>query len=173
MLDNILELKSIVPDFIIADKIHDDFDTLETDIRFELGVLLYGGECVDANRQCHPGISISVSNVYGRLSEIRCVSDAENCYISFICHDCLIHQGARVDLNLQEEDSYAAVLILNITSFSSIPDEYSMISSAVSAPLDTVLRGPEPTLFPITFTTSLFKTQEPGGSDDTGYHVAL
>ena len=50
MLDNILELKSIVPDFIIADKIHDDFDTLETDIRFELGVLLYGGECVDANR---------------------------------------------------------------------------------------------------------------------------
>ena len=35
------------------------------------------------------------------------------------------------------------------------------------------MRGPEPTLFPITFTTSLFKTDEPGSTDDTGYHVAL
>jgi len=49
MLDNILELKSLVPDFIIADDMYSDFDTLETDIAFSVGVLLYGGECVDSN----------------------------------------------------------------------------------------------------------------------------
>lgn len=58
MLENILEQKSLVPDFIIADEINDDFDTLATDIEFSLGVLLYGGECVSKNLTCHEDISI-------------------------------------------------------------------------------------------------------------------
>ena len=43
----------------------------------------------------------------------------------------------------------------------------------MAAPVNSVLRGVEPTYFPVTFTTSLFETDEIGGSDDTGFHLAL
>jgi len=79
-LDNVKEEKALVPLAIIQK----DYEEVTADIAIVTSFISYGGTCVIGD-QCHPKISVSSSNIIGKVAPKVCVNKNNDCIIYYKC----------------------------------------------------------------------------------------
>ncbi len=78
-----------------------------------------------------------------------------------------------MSLVLSESLSFATDIEVNVTSSSSIPDEYSSTAIYIEGESDRLFRGIEPTKVNLLMTPSLYLSDVPDWESElTGYHTS-
>lgn len=170
MTNNITEYKSLMP--LISQE--NEVIEYKTDIKIEVIFFKYGDLCVKDGK-CPSELSrIYIGLTYDIVTETCQMSPENDCKITIICYDCLINISAYVSLNMQEVSSYASAISVNVTSESSIPNEFSVIYQQISSRDSMIFRGVDPNEFYFAMTPSLFESDsESWPQNMTGYHVSL
>ncbi|OMJ75088.1 hypothetical protein SteCoe_25866 [Stentor coeruleus] len=169
-LDNITEIKSLMPSI-----------TLDIDIKSELFIVeskfyIYGGVCT-IDSSCNPNINAITSGISYSTMTISCkkIKDDE-CQITLkfsnFSSDSTL---STITLSLKEKTSYAGFFTVNFTSSSSIPESFSSVFIPVFSPSsEYVFKGPNPTLVYLRLIPSLFTSDfSKWKSLDTGYHLQI
>lgn len=167
-LDNIEEIKNLVPSIILEDDYTiNKADHLYINFMFEN----YGGSC---NGDGNSLPVIKTNDINGRYKIQRFLKQDDNCYIDIYFEEWSLSYQGNVMVYIDEENSYASAIFANITSSSSIPDEFSSMSAYILPPANTIFKGFEPTYINLLATPSVFLSDSnEWDSELTGYHVAL
>mmetsp|Transcript_34315 Transcript_34315/g.60062 ORF Transcript_34315/g.60062 Transcript_34315/m.60062 type:complete len:1187 (+) Transcript_34315:3689-7249(+) len=166
--DNIQETKALVP--LVT--LEEEYDTFQADITVILTLENYLASCGTPEAGCDESISISNNKISG-LPSRTCSHASKVCYIEWSCFNCKIETGAYLVYDLQQEGSSADKIKANVTTSSSIPDEFSSIEQSIKSEFDTVFRGSEMNYLYFEMTPSVFTTDSKlWSTDQTGYHVA-
>ena len=140
-IDNIIENKALVPLITLEEEV----DEFEAFVLIKASFDNYGGSCVMQDK-CHPETTVRTHKIEGTKS-VNCQMLENVCEISVEYKEAVVNTGAVVEVTLAESLSYSSSITVNITSFSSIPDETSSVNQAVFPDQNQVIRGPEPTIF--------------------------
>jgi hypothetical protein len=117
-------------------------------------------------------LTINMNNLLGELRNIQCMSQNLACAVSFECINCKLINTGSISIELDEVDSYSTGISVEISSFSSIPDEYSTIITSLRSDQSLYLRGPNPSNFYFLMTPSLFLNDSGDWEKELkGYHV--
>jgi hypothetical protein len=168
--DNIAETKVLVPMVALEEK----FENYKAkQMIFEFRFLNYGDDCTFGD-SCTQDLSISSLNLDGKLKKTTCQRIQSDCLIRIEYENCELTNSGSVTVDLTESLSFATEISMNVTISSSIPNEYSSITSFIDNPSDTILRGLDPSIFYLTLTPSVFVSEvEDWVSEETGYHVSI
>lgn len=146
-LDNITEIKALVPLIAIKDTIK--ANSLKIKIQF----LVYSDLCQNAteaiNEIYNTGFEFGKKHVVYIKSETTC--NVEIKYENFELKD----NEAYININMKEKNSYSSGIAVNLTVTSSIPNEYSSISTFLYPGNGYVFRGRKSSIIPYTFTPSV------------------
>lgn len=172
-LNNISEIKNLVPLVTLEEDyehvIYIQFQAEE--ISFEYCFKSYGGQC-EYKEGYTEHLKITQQNVNGIIKDIHMTRHTSDCLVTFKCLECEILQSSRILLTLSESLSYANNILVNVTSTSSIPNEFSSVTSQLSADKDAVFRGSKPSSISLHMTPSLYKSNTRYlTTERTGYHI--
>ena len=164
-LNNTIESKTLVPLVILENKNIPFVGNIEITSAF----YNYGGNCVENG-------TILANITQGKLA-FKSLDYSGNlydsvCTVTAICRGCIISTGAYISYSFQEKLSYSSVIGVNITSTSSIPNQYSNISETVVSSSNTVFRGFGATKFNFLVTPSLYEDVA-NSIVYTGYHMSI
>jgi hypothetical protein len=172
-INNIEETKALVPLVTLEDKFRD----FTGDFNLTASFRNYIGQCNDDNGGCSSYITTTTLNVDG-FQKVSCFEVDKDCSVQLICLDCDIQTGARVDFALSEPTSFTSLISANLTSTSSIPDEYSSIQQSIESSPNFLFSGSKasqiffevtPSVRPtLTFTSD----SDLWESDLIGYHIS-
>jgi len=166
--DNIQETKALVP--LVT--LEEEYSEFPADITVKLILENYIDNCEAQDSVCAEGISVTNFKVTGYPTK-SCTQVNDICEIVWECSDCDIETGAYINYEMQQPKSYADTIIANVTTSSSIPDEFSSIEQSIKSEFDTVFRGSEMNYLYFEMTPSVFITDsDEWETDQTGYHVA-
>lgn len=140
-------------------------------MEYSLELFSYEDEC-GYDGICTPLITLRYDNIQGRFNQ-RCYKVQNSCYIKITCEECEIISQGSVEFTSYEAKAYASMIKANITSFSSIPDQFSSISISEYAKASRVFRGSEATVFNFLLTPSYYESEVKDWESKTGYHVGL
>jgi hypothetical protein len=140
-------------------------------MEYSIHLFSYEDEC-GYEGDCSKLISLRLDNIQGRFNQ-RCYKVHNSCYIKITCEECEIISQGSVEFTSYEAKAYASIIQANITSFSSIPDQFSSISSSEYAKANKVFRGSEATVFNFLLTPSYYESEVKDWESRTGYHVGL
>ena len=121
---------------------------------------------------CSNLIKLNVANIQGTYKK-SCHKILNECMIKITCEECEIISQGSIELASYESKAYASLIQANITSFSSIPDQFSSVETSVYATSSKVFRGSEPTVFNYLMTPSYYDSEVGSWESKTGYHVGL
>ncbi|KAL0238169.1 hypothetical protein GEMRC1_012642 [Eukaryota sp. GEM-RC1] len=98
-------------------------------------------------------------------------TSVDSCLIS-VDFDCqLTNSISSLSIQSNNEASYANAVAVNISTFASLPNAFSNISSSVSAPQNMVLKGNNPSVFSYELIPSVFTDNVEPSNSNTGYHL--
>lgn len=159
---NVTETKTLVPKLIQSDL------KISGKVVVNVFLELYGGVCVDENKNCAAGISVENNlNVISSL-EITCIKEESGCRVKIHCDDCEILSKSSILLTFSEKKSYASFITVNVTTDSSIPGLSSSVSNTISPDGENnVLRGINPNIVYYKAFESYFEYVE----KRSGYHI--
>ena len=116
---------------------------------------------------------ITPVNIKGTSRNRTCSKKGLNCEVSFTYSNFEILSTGSLTLEINEVDSYASSISLEISSSSSIPNEVSTTISSISSEENMYFRGPDPSIFYLLMTPSIFLTDSEKWEDELkGYHVS-
>ena len=140
---------------------------------FEFSFFGHGGKCVNEKSKCVDELNISIENIDGQFELPSCEDLQHTCFIRYSCKNCELKNSAKLSVVLSENLSFANKIRVNVTSSSSIPEEYSSISIFQASEYDHLFRGIEPTQFNLYLTPSLYLSDVPDWESElTGYHIS-
>ncbi|OMJ79590.1 hypothetical protein SteCoe_20359 [Stentor coeruleus] len=167
-LDNITEIKALVPLVTIKEKIlANDFTIIST-------FYTYGGLC----KSDFSGIdflSITETNIKYKQRNTQTYFISSNCIVEINYSDIIFSENAIITIKLSERTARASYISVNITISSSIPSESSNIYLPI-IPSDEkqILVGPRPSVISLNAIPSIFYSQDTKWPNKiTGYHLAL
>lgn len=111
--------------------------------------------------------------------EKSCIQQDSVCVVLMQCNSCEINQGARVNYEFHQVNTFSECIIANVTTTSSIPGEISSIQQAISSIEEQLFRGFDPSQFFFEMTPSVTSRQVfitdsyEWKTDVTGYHVSV
>lgn len=140
-------------------------------MEYSLQLFSYEDECGN-NGICSHLITLRLDNIQGRFNQ-RCFKLQNSCFIKITCEECQILSQGSVEFTSYEAKAYASIIQANITSFSSIPDQFSSISTSEYSKANKVFRGSEATVFNFLLTPSYYESELKDWESRTGYHVGL
>lgn len=171
---NIEESKALVP-LVTLEK---DFEEFIGEVKVTLKFESYKGACGDEDEgKCPSEILIDSQYIVGSIST-SCSKADDVCTLLWKCDSCQITTGARINYEMQDIDGFSDRIVANVTSFSSIPGEYSSIDQSIASTYNSVFRGPDESEFYFEMTPSVSPRQaftsdtSEWETDLTGYHVA-
>ncbi|OMJ71786.1 hypothetical protein SteCoe_29907 [Stentor coeruleus] len=167
-LDNITEIKSLVPVVTLTENVKAD------NLIISVTLITYGGPCVKDNT-CYDSISIDEDSFKFTRKIINCYKDEENCMIRVEYMDFESENESSVTFKINESTTYANGIMASLTCSSSIPENSSNINiPSYPENLQYAFKGTSPTIFYIEMIPSIFTSQSSKWpSFSTGYHLAL
>lgn len=168
LIDNIEETKALVPLVAVEEK----YDTITADFNLTTIFKDFNGDC-----QKESMCKVEVEQVSGHYT-VSCVKVENSCMISVKCYGCEMNTGSKVKYFMLDSFSYSTGISVNMTSTSSIPDEYSSIEQSIVADKNYVFRGPDASqiffeITPSVRVTQIFSSQANANQEDsTGFHIA-
>jgi transcription elongation factor Elf1 len=139
----------------------------------------YGDSCGPAEGgSCSSEIFVKTTQVTSTTPVVTCKQKESACIITWVCKNCVVNTGARIDYSLQQINSYSTQIAANVTSTSSIPGENSSVEQSVTSAFDTVYRGHDINQLYFEVTPSVRPRQvfitdsTEWNTDLTGYHIA-
>ncbi|OMJ74402.1 hypothetical protein SteCoe_26658 [Stentor coeruleus] len=165
-LDNVTEIKALVPLIAIKDEIK--ASSLKVNIQF----LVYSDSCTNMNEEFNEinnkGFTFDKNYIIFLKNSTTCNVKIE--YKNFELND----NEAYIDVLMKEKNSYSSGIAVNLTVTSSIPNEYSSISTFLYPGTGYVFRGRKSSIIPYTFTPSIFTSESSSWSSfETGYHISI
>lgn len=136
---NLIETKNIIPALIENNLI------VAGDVNIQVDLDLYGGNCIGTNMECDSGIS--VTNLLDKYSsiDIQCEYIDTTCTIKIAYKDCVFLPKSSIAFTFSEPKSYASKITVNMTTFSSIPGQFSSVNNTISTVNEqSVFRGINP-----------------------------
>jgi len=114
----------------------DEYDTANDDIEGTIKIKVtfgeYGGICEDEDADeedtcVTPQLDYTSTDIDGKFSDFKCskTTGTDECVISLKCTDCNLKKTAQIEFKLEENNSYAHSIKVDVTSTSSVPDENS------------------------------------------------
>lgn len=133
----------------------------------------YGDRCVKEEYNCVDELEFGTQNINGKFLKPYCEDLEYYCFIRLTCNNCELQSSGKLSLVLSEGLSFATDIQVNVTSSSSIPDEYSSTTIYIEGGSDKLFRGIEPTKVNLLMTPSLYLSDVPDwDSELTGYHTS-
>lgn len=167
-LDNIEEIKNLVPSIIYEDE---NFIIEAKEVYISFMFENYGGDC---DETVDDKLNIYTNDMFAKLLRKKVTKNEGNCYVDLYYENWSVGFEAELELYIQEENSYASAIFTNITASSSIPDEYSSVTTYIRPPENTIFKGYNPTQINIQATPSIFKSDSTKWpSEEMGYHIAI
>ena len=118
-------------------------------------------------------LNIDMDNLEGRIQNLKCEKQELDCTVSFECSDCELVSTGSISIEIDEMDSFATGISIEVSSSSSIPDEYSTIISSLRSDAPFYFRGPDPSTFYLLITPSLFLNDSGDWEKELkGYHIS-
>ncbi|OMJ94323.1 hypothetical protein SteCoe_2523 [Stentor coeruleus] len=169
-LDNIIEMKSLMPSITLDIDIKSSLFTIETNF------YIYGGDCT-TNSKCHSKISVFPSGISYKTMIMTCNKiEEDTCQVIINFSNFSIDSTlSSITLSFKEKSSYTSFFTVNFTSSSSIPDSFSSVFIPVNSPSSKfVFKGNSPTLVYLRLIPSLFTSESSEWKNlDTGYHLQI
>jgi len=174
-VDNILETKALVP--LVA--LERDFDSvifiqfIAKNVNFEVTFIDYGGECTNELNKCTEYLKIYTDNIERKNEDKECRREAMDCIVSVSYAEFELVSTGSLTVQLDEYDSFSSDVSIAVSSYSSIPEEYSNITSHLQGDPGMYFRGSEASIFYLLITPSLFLSDSNKWEEEsTGYHVS-
>ncbi|OMJ85278.1 hypothetical protein SteCoe_13443 [Stentor coeruleus] len=172
--DNVNEIKTLQPLVVLEEEV----DHFYTDLTVKVYLIKYSDSCSTLSNKCAENIFIKKLNIgkgLGSSENIFCEKDIEDtCTMTYTCENCWFESGPEIQVDLQEDYSFAAGVFINITTSSSIPESISSIYVGLLADKGKVFIGPKSSSFYFTLTPSYFTSSLSAfPSSMTGYHVSM
>jgi hypothetical protein len=96
-----------------------------------------------------------------------------DCIVSVSYEEFELVSTGSVTIQLDEFDSFSSEVSIAVSSYSSIPEEYSNITSHLQGDPGMYFRGSEASIFYLLITPSLFLSDSNKWEEEsTGYHVS-
>ncbi|OMJ86525.1 hypothetical protein SteCoe_11941 [Stentor coeruleus] len=175
-LDNVVESKSLIPLVILEEEVPKFY----TNFEMEINLKNYGDYCekqmmsleISNEVTCSNNVLFYTVNVKRSQNSISCRMEGTTCKINYKCKNCEINAESYVKIDLQQRQSYATEISINVTSDSSIPESRSSVLSILNPDKGYIFIGPVPNEFYFSMTPSLFRSSVYSfPSLLTGYHV--
>lgn len=175
-LDNVVESKSLIPLVILKEEV----PKFSTNFEIDIDLKNYGDYCgrqlmsleIYKGDSCPKNVLFYTINVKRSKNSISCKMEGTTCKIKYKCENCEINAESYVKIELQQQQSYATEIAVNITSDSSIPESRSSVLSILNPDKGYIFIGPVPNEFYFSMTPSLFRSSVYSfPSLLTGYHV--
>ena len=148
-LDNITELKSLVPILLLETQVS------AATVQITTSFYLYNGMCVE-NSTCIPSNIILDSGFSYSSRSLLCSKQGSTCTISLSYTDFFLQSDSTVQIQMLETLASATSMSVNVTSTSSIPNQQSSVFIPISTGSDQlVFLGPSPTVVSYEFTPSV------------------
>lgn len=148
-LDNVTEIKSLVPVIILSDEI--DAETLVITI----SLYSYGGDCIE-NSECSPSQNFVYSGFNYTSNSTVCVQEGTTCTIIISYYKYSISSTSSLNLQFRDPSASASLITINVTSSSSIPGEKSGIFLPIFTNSDyEIFLGTSPTIVTFELTPSV------------------
>ena len=117
--DNTQESKNLVPR-ILMDSIHE----FQAKLFVTVSVQDYHGSCVIDSNKCDLTISAVADQMEG-FAVKSCFLGTDSCDVMFYCGQCILSSSSKVSFSFEDLESFGTALTVNVTTFSSIPNEFS------------------------------------------------
>ena len=148
-LDNITELKSLVPVLLLETQVS------SATVQITASFYLYGGMCVE-NSACISTNNILDSGISYLSRSLLCSKQGSTCTISLSYTDFSLQSDSTVQIQMLETLASATSMSVNVTSTSSIPNQQSSVFIPISTGSDLlVFLGTSPTVVSYEFTPSV------------------
>ena len=149
-LDNVTEIKALIPLISLDEEIHADSVNITSTFYF------YGGECL-INDKCNPLISFDAFGFEYFSYSFSCLYESDHCLIHLSYEKFrLTEQNAEIYIKIKDKSGYSSGVSVNISSSSSIPHEISSIFIVFDTnSKDKLFKGPEPSIFYFKFIPSV------------------
>lgn len=120
-LDNITEIKSLVPSITLTENVKAD------NLVISVTLFTYGGPCVKDN-MCYDSITVDEESFKFTRKVKNCYEDGENCIIKVEYMDFESENESGVTFKVNESVAYASGIMVAMTCTSSIPEKSSSIN---------------------------------------------
>ena len=149
-LDNITEIKSLVPMIII------DTPISASKLSVIAIFYLYGGLCVNKGSICMTGNNVIDSGFNYKNKVVKCQWLNRNCVVNIQFSDVSIETSSTINIQMSEITAAAAGIVIWINSSSSIPSEVSSIFVSISPDSSNkIFAGTLATIVKFDFTSSV------------------
>ena len=172
-LDNITEIKSLVPVLLLENDV--SADTVTVLVSF----YVYGGTCVQ-NSSCSPDTIILNPGIFYKSRDISCAKTGSTCTILINYNGFSLSAESLLQINMLDPYASATSIGINVTSTSSIPNQESSVFLPVSPGSDLLIfLGITPTVVTYEFTPSVIYIQVFKSASSewpslaTGYHLSV
>lgn len=164
ILLNIEEIKTLQPISVFQN----DVDQFNTDFNITTIFHFYGGNCYN---DTFDFISIETTGIKGKNNKI--ISKiGSSCKLNFICKSCEISSENKISFKSIEENCFTKAISINISSISSIPESFSIMTKAIESKENRSFIGEKPSEFYYSFTPSVFYSSISSfPSSLKGYHL--
>ena len=149
-LDNVSELKAMIPIILL------DSQITSKSVEFHSIFYLFGGECT-IQGLCNPSLKVFEEGFTFDARIIECEYSNQNCEV-FIKYSnfYLTQKNSFVYVSLEDFNSYAPAIGVNLTCYSSIPNEFSGLSlSFGTGSKGTLFKGTAPSIISTQFIPSV------------------
>ena len=119
----------------------------------------YGGDCVNQTLGCVDKIYYSIDTAYCDRVDLSCLLIDQICTLKLNLKTCTVDSTTKFSFSLQEKYSYASTISVTLKSDSSIPGFKSIIQMTSKSANENVFRGPTPTSFEFSLTSSCISSQ--------------
>ncbi|OMJ65586.1 hypothetical protein SteCoe_37953 [Stentor coeruleus] len=162
---NIEETKTLHPISVFRN----DVAQFSTDFNITTTFHYYGGNCYNDTSDF---ISIEAYGVIGRNINKKVEKIGSDCKLHFICKDCEISSENKITFKSIEENCFTKAISINISSVSSIPESYSIMTKSIESEKNLIFIGDTPSEFAYSFTPSVFYSSiSDYPSSIKGYHL--
>jgi hypothetical protein len=167
-VNNIEESKALVP--LVA--VEENYKHINGDFNLTTTFKGFIGKC---DQTCKETVEVQVEK-FTESCLLACQLGQDSCEVSLRCFGSEVATGSYVRYSLIEALSFASGIRVNLTSTSSIPNEFSSIEQSIEASYNHVFKGDQASQIFFEVTPSVKPTQiftsEADQDQATGFHIA-
>ncbi|KAL0221924.1 hypothetical protein RCL1_001778 [Eukaryota sp. TZLM3-RCL] len=159
--DNIIYYRSLEPYFLL-----DQSFTFKGSILLDFQGLSFGCSHSQMKLSCS-GLKC---NTTMQVSSVETESTSScQVFLNFDCY--LLESSASLSLKSLDMRAFAHKISSNVSSFSSLPSQFSNVSSSIVTPEGMLLKGPQASMFTYELVPSVYSDHVNSSDSSTGYHL--
>lgn len=129
--------------------------------------------CTNNSNKCTEYLKIYTDNIERKYEDKECRREGMDCIVNVSYTEFELVSTGSMIVELDEFDSFSSEISVTVSSYSSIAEEYSNITSNLQGNPGMYFRGSEASVFYLLITPSLFLSDSHKWEEEsTGYHVS-